>query len=268
MLFFNPFFLRNTDYGLFNPSLTAEKRTAKKQLTLPSKIYRERRFHMFNPHTVPLPKYSRREDIVNCATHAPGALFAVAALILCIVKLGASATGTQYAAVIIYSLCTFFLYSGSAIYHGLRPGFLKKIARLTDHSNVFLMITGSLSAYYLLGVIPVNRTLGIVLFTVSWVVTAAGILFTLMDQERFKVLQMILYMVLGWSVVISIKYVRGASIEGQMLFRFIIIGGIVYTVGAVLYGIGKKIPYIHAVFHIFILAGTVLQFYGIYTFAL
>lgn len=162
----------------------------------------------------------------------------------------------------------FFLYSGSAIYHGLRPGFFKKIARLTDHSNVFLMITGSLSAYYLLGVIPVNRTLGIVLFTVSWVVTAAGILFTLMDQERFKVLQMILYMVLGWSVVISIKYVRGASLEGQMLFRFIIIGGIVYTVGAVLYGIGKKIPYIHAVFHIFILAGTVLQFYGIYTFAL
>lgn len=106
------------------------------------------------------------------------------------------------------------------------------------------------------------------LFTVSWVVTAAGILFTLMDQERFKVLQMILYMVLGWSVVISIKYVRSASLEGQMLFRFIIIGGIVYTVGAVLYGIGKKIPYIHAVFHIFILAGTVLQFYGIYTFAL
>ena len=126
LLFFAVFqsvFLLNTDYGLFDPSLTAEKRTAKKQLTLPSKIYRESRFHMFNPHTVPLPKYSRREDMVNCATHAPGALFAVAALILCIVKLGASATGTQYAAVIINSLCTFFLYSGSAIYHGLRPGF-------------------------------------------------------------------------------------------------------------------------------------------------
>ena len=129
------------------------------------------------------------------------------------------------------------------------------------------MITGSLSAYYLLGVIPLKRTLGIALFVLSWVLTAVGILLTLMDQERFKAVQMFMYIALGWSALICVKSVCGTE-TGKAFFFYILMGGVAYTVGAVLYGIGKKIPYIHAVFHLFILAGTFLQFYGIYMYAL
>lgn len=222
---------------------------------------------MFDINKVKLPNYSRREDTVNSITHAPGVIFAVAALVLCFKKLGGAVTGTQCAAVIIYSVCMFILYFGSASYHGIRPGKYKKIARLVDHSNVFLMITGSLSAYYLLGVIPLRRTLGIALFVLSWVLTAVGILLTLMDQEKFKAVQMFMYIALGWSALICVKSVCGTE-TGKTFFFYILMGGVAYTVGAVLYGIGKKIPYIHAVFHLFILAGTFLQFYGIYMYAL
>lgn len=223
---------------------------------------------MFDLRSVPIPNYTRKEDIVNSATHAPGVLFAVVACLMSFFKLGGAITGAQLAAVLIYSVCTLILYFGSAYYHGVRPGFAKQVARVLDHSNVFLMITGSLSAFYLLGVIPVKRTLGIVLFVLSWVVTAVGILLTFMSQERFKAVQMALYMVLGWSALLGLNCVRTSCPDGRRLAFFVLLGGIVYSVGAVLYGVGKKVPYIHAVFHILILAGTVLQFYGIYEFAL
>jgi hemolysin III len=223
---------------------------------------------MFDLKKVPIPNYSRTEDMVNSITHAPGAVFAIVAMIMCFKKAGPDRTGVQTAAFIIYGVCMFILYFGSAYYHGRHPGFVKQVARVIDHSNVFLMITGTLSAYYLLGVMPVKYGIGLALFILSWVITAVGILLTFMDQERFKKIQMVMYLVLGWSAAFVLKSVWTLKDNGREFVLYILIGGIVYTDGAILYGIGKKVPYIHAVFHIFILAGTILQFCGIYLYAI
>lgn len=221
---------------------------------------------MFDIKSVPVPNYSRKEDMVNSITHAPGVLFAVIAFAMVLHKLGSGITGVQILAVVLSCFSMFVLYFGSALYHGLRPGFAKQLARVLDHSNIFMMIAGSLTALYLFGVYPVKRTLGITLTAVSWGIAAIGILFTFMDQEKFKKIQMALYLVLGWSAVSGISCVIKTGPAGKQFALLILLGGIVYSIGAIFYGVGKKIPYIHSVFHIFILAGTILQFCGIYLF--
>ena len=188
---------------------------------------------MFDFSKVPLPSYSRKEDILNCVTHAIGVPVCVTALIMCFVKLGADITPLQIFTMLLCGVCSVILYAGSAFYHGIKPGRLKQIARVLD---------------------------------VSWVLTLLGIFLTFMDQEKFKKVQMIMYIFLGWLILIGAKIVWQASENGKKFMLFVIAGGIIYLIGAAFYGLGKKRPYVHSVFHIFVLAGTVCQFAGMYLY--
>ncbi len=221
---------------------------------------------MFDFSKVPLPDYSRKEDMINCITHALGVPVCVTALIMCFIKMGSSITPLQIFTMLLCGVCSIILYLGSAFYHGIKPGRLKQIARVLDHSNVFLMITGSMSVFFLMSLIEHNRLMAIILFVVSWVLTLLGIFLTFMDQERFKKVQMVMYIFLGWLILIGAKIVWQASENGKKFMLFVIAGGIIYLIGAVFYGLGKKRPYIHSVFHIFVLAGTVCQFTGMYLY--
>ncbi len=221
---------------------------------------------MFELKKVPLPPYSRLEDSINSATHAIGAVLSIIGAVLCYIRLSNGGTVLDYFAVSVYLITAFILFAGSAVYHGLNPGFPKQVARVLDHSNVFLFITGNLTAFYLLGVIHVNRSLAIGFCVCAWIVTAVGILLTFMDQEKFKKVQIAMYLIIGWTAVIGVFSLFKSGEAGRTLSLYILYGGILETVGVVFYGIGKKYKYIHAVFHLFVLAGSIIQFIGLYNF--
>lgn len=223
---------------------------------------------MFDFKKVPLPDYTRLEDTINSATHALGVPLSILAIVLSALKIKNGATSAEIAGIVIYGICMALLYFGSAFYHGLKPGFLKQVARVIDHSNVFLMIAGSLSAYFLLGVFSFNKVLSIVLLVLSWVGALSGIFLTLMDQERFKKIQMVMYIFLGWLALFSMKTIYDNYEAGKLIIILLIVGGVVYMLGAAVYGIGKKKRYFHAIFHFFVLAGTAIQFVGIYNYLL
>lgn len=219
---------------------------------------------MFDFSEVKLPDYTRLEDTLNSVTHAIGIPFSVFSVVMLFLKLGGTGSAMQKTAVVVYCLAMLILYAGSAVYHGLKPGIHKQIARVLDHANIFIMIAGTLTAFYLLGVMNYKPALAAALLAFSWLIAAVGIFLTFMNQEKFKKIQMVMYLLLGWTAVIGFKSVYDSGISGRHAVMLVFIGGMAYTLGAVFYGIGKRHRYIHAVFHIFILAGTVLQFVGIY----
>ena len=223
---------------------------------------------MFDFKKVPLPDYTRFEDKINSVTHALGVPLSILAIVLSALKVKDGATPSQIAGIILYGGCMALLYFGSAFYHGLKPGFVKKVARVLDHSNVFLMIAGSLSAFFLLGVFDHNKTQAIIFLVLSWVGALSGIFLTLMDQEKLKKVQMVMYIFLGWLALFSMKTIYDNYTAGKIIIALFVIGGVVYMLGAAVYGIGKKKRYFHAVFHFFVLAGTVIQFIGIYNYML
>lgn len=223
---------------------------------------------MFDFKKVPLPDYTRLEDILNSVTHALGVPLSILAVVLSALKIKDGADAAEIAGITIYGLCMALLYFGSAFYHGLKPGFVKQVARVLDHSNVFLMIAGSLSAFFLIGVFDHNRTQAVIFLVLSWVGALSGILLTLMDQEKFKKVQMIMYIFLGWLAFFCMKTIYDNYDAGKIIITLFVVGGIVYMLGAAVYGIGKKKRYFHAVFHFFVLAGTIIQFIGIYNYML
>ncbi len=223
---------------------------------------------MFDFRKVPLPDYTRLEDTINSATHAVGVPLSIFAIIISAMKIRGGATAADIAGIIIYGGCMALLYFGSAFYHGLKPGFLKQVARVLDHSNVFLMIAGSLTAFYLLGVFDHDRKQAVIFCILSWVGALSGILLTVMDQERFKKIQMVMYIFLGWLSLFSMKTIYDNYDAGKIIIILFVAGGVVYLLGAAVYGIGKKKRFVHSIFHIFVLAGTVIQFVGIYNYML
>lgn len=222
---------------------------------------------MFDFDRVPLPDYTRKEDTINSVTHAIGVPLVLVYSFFYLQKLNYNPTTLQVVSITIYAVSMIVMFFGSAFYHGLRPSRLKKVARVMDHSNIFLTISGTLTLFNMFAVINYNKPLAIGLLAVVWVASIIGIVLTVVDQERFKKVQMAMYIGLGWTACIGayplLKYGDAAT---KHFFLMIFLGGVCFTIGAILYGVGKKVRYIHAVFHIFVVAGTLVQFFGIYQY--
>ncbi|MCQ2462752.1 MAG: hemolysin III family protein [Clostridia bacterium] len=221
---------------------------------------------MFDFKSVPLPPYSRIEDIVNSVTHAAGIPFVIVAAVMLLAKDGAQITGKYIAQVMIYAVSMFIVFFGSAFYHGLKPGYVKQVSRVVDHSNIFFMISGTLTGFYSFAVAPLNKPLAVGMITAAWCVTAVGVFLTFMNQEKFKWVQLISYVALGWSAVVGMVPIYKTGEAGKVFVWTVFAGGIMFTLGAVLYVIGKKKKYFHAVFHVFILFGAITMFIGMYRY--
>ena len=206
---------------------------------------------------IKIPIYSLGEELFNSISHGIGALLSIAALVLMIVKAqGALAKVT----VILFGTTMIILYTISCIYHALSfrlEG--KKVLRVLDHCNVYLLVYGTYIPVSLLGV---GGTLGWVLF--GWVsfITVLGIVLTSIKIDKFQILEVICHLLNGWSILIGLSKLS-QTIGTKGLFC-LIFGGILYTVGSILYGIGSKKKYMHCVFHVFCLCGTFLHFWMIY----
>ena len=209
-----------------------------------------------------LPKYTKGEEIFNMTSHIVGAVLGIVATVLCVVF--AAIHGNVYGVVsgAIYGVTMIILYTMSSIYHGLSPKrYSKKVFQVLDHCSIFLLIAGSYTPFALCTIREYDVASGWVIFGVIWAVAILGIVLNSIDIKKFKVFSMICYLLMGWCIVFKIGLLP--KLLGTAGFVLLLLGGIAYTVGAVLYGIGKKHKYMHSVFHLFILLGSLLQFFCI-----
>lgn len=159
------------------------------------------------------------------------------------------------------------LYCMSSIYHGLSPRITaKKVFRVLDHCAIYFLVAGTYTPVALCTIREYNPALGWSLFGIVWGIAALGITLTAVNVEKTKILEVVLYLGMGWSVLFAKDaLVAGLGKAGLILF---IAGGVAYSVGAILYLLGKKRKYIHSVFHLFVLLGSLLHFFGIFFFVL
>lgn len=214
--------------------------------------------------SIKLVDYSRKEDWVNSITHIIGAVFALLVTILCIAR-GIELNRFNYVILsLVYGLTMLAVFVCSSVYHALNPGNAKKVMRVVDHAMINFMIVGTITPYMVLAVAPLKPIMAYTLLIACWIaaITAVVITFTLFNKT--KVIQMVLYMVIGWSSFMTV-FVLWKHFSKDAIF-LMVTGGIAYTIGAILYGIGRKKKYIHAVFHIFIIIGAFLHFLGLYMY--
>lgn len=213
-----------------------------------------------------LPNYSKGEEIMNMVTHITGGALGIVALVLCVIK--AACSGNVYAIVssCIYGFSLIALYCMSSVYHGLRPGTAKKVLQVIDHCTIYILIAGTYTPIVLTAFRPLYPALGWGLFFLEWGLAALAITLTAIDLKKFNVFSMICYIGMGWAVIPFWKQtIEAATLPG---FQLILAGGIAYTIGAVLYGIGSKKHWMHSVFHIFVVLGSLLQFLAILFYVL
>ncbi len=209
-----------------------------------------------------LPKYTKGEEVFNMTSHIVGAVLGIVATVLCVVFAGIH--GNVYGVVsgAIYGVTMIILYTMSSIYHGLSPKrYSKRVFQVLDHCSIFLLIAGSYTPFALCTIREYDIASGWIIFGVIWAVAILGIVLNSIDIKKFKVFSMICYLVMGWCIIFKISLLP--KLLGTTGFVLLLLGGIAYTIGAVLYGIGKKHKYMHSVFHLFILLGSLLQFFCI-----
>ncbi len=212
-----------------------------------------------------LPIYTKGEEIFNMTTHIVGGALGVIALVLCIIFAAIHHNAYGVISSIIYGITMIVLYTMSSIYHGLHPNTTaKKVFQVLDHCSIFLLIAGSYTPFALCTLREYSIALGWSIFGIIWGLAILGIVLNAIDLKNFKVFSMICYLIMGWCIIVKMNVVIERL--GLTGFSLLLAGGIVYTIGAIFYGVGKKKKYMHSIFHLFIFAGSLLQFLCILLF--
>ncbi len=204
------------------------------------------------------PDYTNGEEIFHAVSHMAGGVFAIGALVACLLvsvlhgNVWGVVTGSIYGASLIA------VYATSAIYHALPKNMAKKVMQVVDHCMIYFLIGGTYTPILLCSIRRVSAGWGWTIFGIVWGCAIMAAVFTAIDLKKYAVLSMVCYIGMGWCIIIAIK----PTIEALPLpaLLWLLMGGIAYTIGAILYGIGKKHRYMHAIFHIFVVLGSVLQF--------
>lgn len=208
-----------------------------------------------------LPDYTRGEEIFNSVSHMVGGGFGVVALVTCVIV--AALKGDIWGVVgsAIYGASLIALYTMSSVYHALPKNTGKKVMQILDHCTIYFLIGGTYTPIVLGPIRKLSPGWGWTIFGIVWGCAALGAVFTAIDLKKYAVLSMICYLGMGWCIVIAAKITIEALTLPALLW--ILVGGIAYTIGAVLYGIGSRHRYMHSVFHIFVLLGSIAQYFGI-----
>lgn len=213
------------------------------------------------PVKISIPSYSLAEELISSISHGVGALLGVAALVLGIVK--ARGDGWKVASMIVFGFSLIFLYLMSTLYHALKVNKAKRVFRVMDHCSIFVLIAGTYTPYTLVTLRP---TIGWYLFAAVWAAAIVGVTLNAVNLRRYAVASVICYLVMGWVIVLAYRQMNAAMDPAGV--ALLIWGGVMYSVGALLYAIGSKLKYFHSVFHFFCLAGSVLHFFSIYLYVL
>jgi len=205
-----------------------------------------------------LPDYTRGEEIFNLVSHTVGAVFAVVALVMCVAVAAYHANVWGIVSGAIYGVTMILLYTVSSVYHGITPILAKKVMQILDHCMIFLLIAGTYTPITLVGFRKISEFLGWGVFGLIWFFAILGIVLSAIDWQKFSVFSMICYLGMGWCAVFFIKDI--ITLVGPLGTTFLAVGGGLYTIGALLYVLGNKIRYFHSIFHLFVVAGSVMHF--------
>lgn len=206
-----------------------------------------------------LPKYSKGEEIFNMVSHIVGGGIGVIALVLCIIFAAVHKNVYGVVSSAIFGITIIVLYTMSSIYHGLNSELkAKKVFQVIDHCSIFLLIAGSYTPFALCTLREYNVALGWSIFGIVWGLAILGIVLNSIDLKKYKVFSMICYLLMGWCIIIKASVLP--ELLGTAGFALLLAGGIVYTIGAILYGAGKKHKWMHSIFHIACVIGSLLHF--------
>lgn len=207
---------------------------------------------------IDVPKYSLGEEIMSAIIHGIGAILAIVALILCTVISAHHGNTTAVISSLIYGTTLIILYTMSTLYHSLAVNNAKRVFRIIDHCSIFLLIAGTYTPFTL---VSLEKPLGYYIFAIVWGIAILGIVLNSIDLKKYKKISLISYVALGWVIIFAYNpLVEAVEWSGVLL---LIAGGVVYTIGAIIYALGKKIKYFHSIFHIFVLAASILHFLAI-----
>ena len=213
-----------------------------------------------------LPAYTHGEEIFNFVSHVAGGGVAVILLILCLVRACLHRDPWAIVGSAVYGLSLVSVYTISGVYHGLRPNKAKKVMQVLDHCTIYFLIFGSYLPLLLCSTRRESLVTAWVLFGVILAIMALAVTLTAIDLKKYRVISMICYIGLGWCIVFAAPVaIRAIPTPGLI---WLLAGGVAYTVGAILYGIGVHKRYMHAVFHLFVILGSVLQFVCIFCYVI
>jgi len=213
-----------------------------------------------------LPNYTRGEEIFHMVSHITGAVFAFVALLMCVIKAALGGDAWAITTSAVYGIAMILLYCLSSVYHGLKPSLGKKVLQVLDHCSIYFMIAGTYTPVLLSALRPLYPTLAWSVFGAEWALTALAVTLTAIDLKQYRVFSMFCYLFMGWAVILFVPQALHALTPSG--FWLLLTGGLAYTFGAVLYSIGSKRRWFHGLFHLFVLAGSVLQFLAIFLYAI
>ena len=219
--------------------------------------------HRADPANQP-PQYTLGEEIANSVTHGIGVLLGIAALVLLIVFAAIRGGGPVHViAAIVYGVSIILEYLASTLYHAIHAPRAKRVLRTIDHSCIYLLIAGSYTPFLLITLVDEG---GIPMFVIIWLLALAGIGFEMIGRQRQpRWVTILIYLIMGWLVVFRLPQLVAALHPIALIL--LVVGGVCYTVGTVFY-LMKRIRYMHSVWHLWVLAGSVFQFMAVILFVI
>lgn len=202
-------------------------------------------------------KYTLGEELFNAITHGIGALLSVAGCVILLVRCHQLGDGVAAVSSAIYGATLIVLYTMSTLYHALANEKAKAVFRVFDHVTIYLLIAGTYTPYTLA---CLGGAFGWTLFGIVWAAAIVGIVFSSISLRRFQKLSMICYIAMGWVILIAIKPLW--QVIGTLPMVFLVIGGVLYTGGVLFYQM-KESRYMHSIWHLFVIAGSIFQYFSI-----
>lgn len=196
-------------------------------------------------------------EVANAVTHGLGAFLAIAGLVILVVSAAATGDPWRVVAYSVFGASMVFLYSASALYHALSFTKISRLFEIFDHSAIFVLIAGTYTAFSLTILRPSS---GWWVFGAVWAIAVAGIVLESLFLNRKPVLSLVAYLAMGWLIVAVWKDFVAAAPAATT--AFLIAGGLAYTLGTLFYALGKRRPWFHPAWHLFVLAGTICHFFA------
>lgn len=209
-----------------------------------------------------ISRYSLREEIAHAITHGVGILLSIAGLAVLVAASAVYGNAWHIVSCSIYGATLILLYTASTLYHGIPSPSAKRILRQIDHAAIFLLIAGTYTPFTL---VNLRGGWGWTLFGLVWGLAIAGMILELATRQRFRRLSIGLYLGLGWLVLIAIKPMMANVETGGLVL--LLVGGLCYSLGVIFYVL-KKIAYHHAVWHLFVLAGSIFHFMAVFFYVI
>ena len=213
-------------------------------------------------NTTTAKRYSLAEEVASSATHGLGVVLSISALIILTTLAARSGDIWRVVSFSIYGSTLIIMYLSSVLYHSFQEPGIKRVFRYLDHSSIYLLIAGTYTPFTM---INLRGTWGWTLFGIIWGLAAFGLLMTVLGVGRSRVLASLVYIGMGWLVVVAIKPLLEAVPPGGI--AWLVAGGLFYTLGVVFY-VWKRLPFNHAIWHLFVLGGSVCHFFAILFYVL